>query len=297
MMRAKTRGWAAAVAIVTGALLAGCVNLGAVRSYADETKKLTSAFTPMLDGSVQSCRDRKSRIRLYTGTQPFDPVQISKDVDKLCNSIAESNGHALEIARTLSDYAEVLAKLAGEAVPNVLDSSEDRLKVALGRLRDSDGKALVPEAKLSAVFNLAKFVSHAATGYFRDREVRAALNHHEAVETLGNALALYVRSNFMGYVADERRDLDIIFKAIGAREKSEYLAARYIQRELWVVRSQLDAKEKSAKQFEAATARMIAAHKDLLENADRLDDPARYKEIFAFARDVRALQEQLRDAF
>jgi hypothetical protein len=42
---------------------------------------------------------------------------------------------------------------------------------------------------------------------------------------------------------------------------------------------------------------MIAAHKDLLDNADRIDDPARYKAVFAFARDVRALQEQLRDAF
>ena len=293
----QSRAWTVAVAIVMGALLGGCVNLGAVRSYADETKKLTAAFTPMLDGSVQACKDRKSRIRLYTGVQPFDPAETSKDVEALCGSIAESNGYALEIAKTLTDYADVLARLAGDNVSNALDSSEDRLRTAVGRLRDNDGKPLVPAAKSAAVFDLAKFVSRATTGYFRDRELKAALNHHEAVETLGNALTLYVRSNFMGYVEDERRDLGIISKAIGAREKSEYLAARYIQRELWVIRAQLDAKERSARQFEAATAKMIAAHRDLLENADRIDDPARYKAIFSFARDVRALQEQLRDAF
>ena len=287
----------AALAFLSCAFLSGCINLGAVRSYADETKNLTAAFTPMLDGSVQSCKDRKSRIKLYTSVRAYDPKEVSRDVDALCDSIADKNKHAAVIAKTLTDYASVLAQLAGDSVPTTLDSSEDKLKTALGNVKDNGGKPLVADAKLSAVFALAKFISEQVTNYFRAKEIKVALNHHEAVEALGKALATYVKSNFMGYVGDEQRDLLAIKESVANREKTEYLAARYIQRELWVVQGQLDAKAKSAAQFEVAVTKMIASHKDLIDNVDKIGDKERFKAIFAFAKEVRSLNDQLKKAF
>jgi hypothetical protein len=279
------------------ALLTGCVNLQAVRSYADDTKKLTAAFAPMMDDSVHSCKERKSRVYLYTRVEPYDAAQVSDAVNKLCDPIADSNGYAAELANTLTDYADVLARLAGDTVPTSLNSNEARLKDAIGKLKDNQGKPLVTQTELSAVFSLAKFVSEQATQWFRAREVKAALNHHEAVEALGNALATYAQSNYKGYLDDERRDLRIIAATLNQREKSEYLAARFLQQELWSQDQQLDAKQKAVAQFKISVDKMIQAHKDLRDNADSLDDRARLKAVAGFAKEVRGLEVQLRNAF
>ena len=101
-------------------LLTGCATpLTAVRDFANDTRRLSTSFTPMLDHAVQQCEQAFLDRRVYTTDAPlsrFDPAATLAAARSTCQPIAQENAAALALADTLTEYAAQLAALAADGV-------------------------------------------------------------------------------------------------------------------------------------------------------------------------------------
>jgi DNA repair exonuclease SbcCD ATPase subunit len=286
----------ALLAFITGAsLLTGCAaNLKSVRDFADETKKISVAFDPLLAATVEQCKRKVETKLLYAGgpVRSFKPEEMTRTADDTCRSIAEANATAKKIDVVLFDYADKLSALAGDGVASSVDDDYDALSKKLADFKE------IPKEKLTAVSALVKFLTKTAIAQAQKQAVAEALDHEEAVGVLGDALVLYTRRVYGGYLVDRKREIGTYSESIrDAIIAAPPLLAKLQLIELHKESLAITEQEKVIPSLEKSVAQMKASLKDLRKNLDRLSDKERRQEVEKLAKEVKALYQQLDKAF
>lgn len=277
-------------------LLGGCTTpLKAVRGFADETKKISVAFDPLLTGTVTQCQEREKYKRLYTGTaavRDFDPTAIAAQAAATCKPIADANETARGISGALAAYADKLSALAADGVASSVDDDYDALAKKIGEFKD------FPADRAPAAAALLKFITHAVIAREQQREVADALGHEEAVGLLADALVLYSERVYGGYIADRTRDNEMFKDFIRSGDVAmPPMLARLQLIQLTNDQAQLAQQRQVIAALRGAVAQMKLTLKDLRANLGHLTAAERLKEVDKLARQVRALYQQLNKAF
>ena len=144
-------------------LLGGCAtNLSPVRSFAEQTQKMSVHFEPMLAGSVHSCMDKAMRKRLILAER-FDAQASEQAARADCAAIAQASVSIASLNDLLLRYARTLAALADDKLP-VYKEELGGLGDALGGLAQPGGGApLLDAGKLAKVVKLSEHLSRLAT--------------------------------------------------------------------------------------------------------------------------------------
>jgi len=283
------------LAAVTSVLTGCATDLKAVRAFADETKKISVAFDPLLAGAVVQCQEREKFKRLYTGTatvRQFDPVDISKQAAETCKPIADENATAKRVSAALASYADKLSAVAGDGVASSVDDDYDALAGKLGEFKD------FPKDKVSALSGLFKFLTRAVIARQQRREIEDALNHEEAIGLLADALVLYSERVYGGYIKDRTRDNEDYKEFIRNGDIAMPVILAKLQLiQLTAEQQKLADQRKVIPLLRDSVAQMKLTLKDLRMNLNNLSDSERLKEVAKLAKEVRALYQQLDKAF
>ncbi len=286
----------AIVFMAIASLSAGCAtDLKAVRGFAEETKRISVAFDPFLDGAVTQCHEQVKFKALYTSETPvkdFDPLAIAKSAEATCKPIAEKNEVAREISSVLASYASQLSAIAGDGVGSSIDDSYEKLSAKIGEF---DG---VPTEKVTAVTALIKFVTRSVIAHQQRQEIEAALNHEEVVGLLADALVMYSDRVFGGFVSDRTRTITSTKALITSRAiDMPPMLAKLQLVQLASEEAQLEKQRSSVVSLRTSVAQMKGTMKDLRSNLNNLSAPERLNEVRKLAKEVRILYQQLAQAF
>lgn len=276
-------------------LMTGCsANLKSVRSFADETKKISVAFDPLLAATVEQCKKKIETKMLYAGLRlsDFKPDEIAKTAEDTCKAIAQENATARDIGVALSDYASKLSAIAGDGVASSVDDDYDALSKKIGEFKD------VPKEKVTAVTALFKFMTKSLIGQNQKQAIAEALDHEEAVGVLGDALVLYTERVYGAYLIERDRDLKEYSDSLrSANIPAPQLLAKLQLVELHRESIALHEQRKLIPALRTSVAQMKTSLRDLRDNLDKLSDKEQRQEVTKLAKDVRALYQQLNKAF
>ena len=273
-------------------LLGGCAsNLAPVRTFAEQTYKLSASFDPMLAGTVNSCTDNALRKRLIM-SERYDAQASEQAARSDCAPIAQVSASMAQLNEVLLRYAQTLAAVADSKVPLYKDEFKG-LGNSLGSLQLQGAAApLLDAGRLSKVMKLSEHLSRLATQRLQKSALRALLDEQEAVNIVSNALKEYAQRNYRAGLQDELRDLDLLRSAVDGAAQREPLAANYIRTRLYLEGRQLQEREKIASAYVAAVDALQASVAALRANLERLQAPELEQQLAQFARHVEALQRQ-----
>lgn len=274
------------------ALLGGCAsNLAPVRTFAEQTYKLSASFDPMLAGTVNSCTDNALRKRLIM-SERYDAQASEQAARSDCAPIARASASMATLNAVLLRYAQTLAAVADSKVPLYKDEFQG-LGDSLGSLQLQGAAApLLDAGKLSKVMQLSEHLSRLATQRLQKSALRELLDEQDAVNIVGNALKDYAQRNYRAGLQDELRDLDLLRGAVDGAAQREPLAANYIRTRLHLEGRQLQEREKIVSAYVAAVDALQASVAALRANLERLQAPELAQQLAQFARHVEALQKQ-----
>jgi len=288
------------IALVSLACLSGCANqsavrpFAAVRTFADETKQLSITFEPMLAGSSTSCADKYIRKKLITSSD-FDPARVEKEAAEMCAPIAENNQAIARLNQLLEQYADTLAALADDKLPSY-QAELGGLSASLGKLKKpGTQEALVGSDKLSAVTSLAEFLSRVATQHLQKDSMRELLNHEAAIQTITNALRDYATLNYRGWLRDERRENEVLYKALD--RSKETLAANYLKTILLREDRLIAQRDQAIDAFVASLEQLQKANAEIRQKFDQQDDKALIAQLVNYAKEVSRLRRQMQGVF
>lgn len=273
-------------------LLAGCASkLAPVRTFAEQTQKMSQHFDPMLAGGVHSCMDKAMRKRLILAER-FDALASEQAGRADCAAIAQASASIASLNDVLLRYAQTMAALADDKLP-VYQEEIGGLGDALGGLaQPGAGAPLLDANKLSKVVKLSEHLSRLATQRVQKSALRELLGEQEAVDIVSNALKEYAQRSYRAGLQDELRDLDLLRGAVDKAAPREPLAANYIRTRLHLEGRQLQEREKIVAAYVAAVDALQASVAALRANLDRLQAPELEQQLAQFSGHVAALQKQ-----
>lgn len=277
-------------------IISACGNLAPVRTFADETKKLSAAFDPMLTGSSASCVEKYKRKKLITADK-FDPEVAEKKAKELCGPMDDDNKTIADLNGLLEQYADTLAALADEKLPSY-KTELNGLKDSLGKIKKpGTGEALINADKLGAITALTEFLSRIATQHMQKAAIRDLLAHEAAINTITTALKDYANLNYKAWLRDEQREIVVLRKALDERAAKEMLASNYLKTILLSEERQIAAREKTVDAFIKSVTELQKSNAEIRKKFDRLDDKELLDQLKQFGKEVAALRNQLKDAF
>jgi hypothetical protein len=282
--------------LLCAAFLAGCANLPAVRTYADETKKLSAAFEPMLAGSTSSCVEKFKRKKMIT-SRNFDAIAAEQAARSLCGSIDEDNKIIADLNSLLEQYADTLAALANEKLPSY-KKELDGLKDSLSKVkRPGTQDSLINDEKLTAIASLADVLSRIVTQHMQKVAIRELLNHEKAIVSITDALKEYSTLNYRGWLKNEKDEIAVLRKSLNDTAKTEPLFSNYLETLLLTEEKQIDVRDKLVDAFVKSVDKLQKSHSELLKNFDTLDNKELLAQLIDFENEVSKLRKQVRDAF
>jgi hypothetical protein len=277
-------------------IISACGNLAPVRTFADETKKLSAAFDPMLTGSSASCVEKYKRKKLITADK-FDPELAEKKAKELCGPMDDDNKTIADLNGLLEQYADTLAALADEKLPSY-KTELNGLKDSLGKIKKpGTGEALINADKLGAITALTEFLSRIATQHMQKAAIRDLLAHEAAINTITTALKDYANLNYKAWLRDEKNEILVLRKALDERAAKEMLASNYLKTILLSEERQIAAREKTVDAFIKSVTELQKSNAEIRKKFDRLDDKELLDQLKQFGKEVAALRNQLKDAF
>ncbi|KAB8061509.1 hypothetical protein [Janthinobacterium violaceinigrum] len=282
----------AAASLLAGLLLGGCAtDLAPVRSFAEQTQKMSQHFEPMLAGSVHSCMERAMRKRLILAER-FDAQASEQAARDDCAAIAQASVSVAGLNDVLLRYAQTMAALADDKLP-VYKEELGGLGDALGGLALPGADApLLDAGKLDKVMKLSAHLSRLATQRRQQSALRELLDEQEAIDIVSNTLKEYAQRSYRSGVQDELRDLELLRGAVDKAAPREPLAANYVRTRLHLEGRQLQEREKIAAAYVGAVDTLQASVAALRANLGHLQEAELERQLAQFARDVATLQRQ-----
>ena len=273
-------------------LLAGCAtNLAPVRTFAEQTHKLSSSFDPMLAGTFNSCTDNALRKRLILAER-FDAQASEQAARADCAPIARASVAIGKLNEVLLRYAQTLAAVADDKLPVHKEEFTALGDALAGLAQPGGGAPLLDADKLSKVVKLSEHLSRLATQRLQKSALRELLDEQEAVTIVSNALKEYAQRNYRAGLLDELRDLALLRGAIDGAAPREPLAANYIRTRLHLESRQLQEREKIVAAYVSAVDGLQASVAVLRANLDSLQAPELEQQLAQFSSHVGALQKQ-----
>jgi hypothetical protein len=284
------------VTLFNVSMLVGCGSLAPVRTFADETKKLSTAFDPMLSGSASSCINKYTRKKLITSSN-FNPDSAKNDAKELCGSIDEDNKVISNINSLLKQYADTLSALADDGLPSYKTQLGD-LQNSIGRIKKANTQdALIDSKKMDAIVSLVEFLSRIATQHMQKNAIRDLISHEDAINAIADALSDYATYNYKAWLKDEKREINILETALDGYAKNEPLAANYLKTILFAEEQQIEGREKTVDAFVKAVSALKRSNSELRSKFDRMSDKDLANQIAGFAKEVTDLRKQIIDSF
>lgn len=277
-------------------LLSGCANLKAVRGFAEETRRISEAFDPMLGQTVEQCRLAFLHRRVYTTDAPlsgFDAEAAWQRATQSCQPIEERNATAQAMSRALADYASQLMALADDGAgggTEVIGEDHEALAGKLDQFQDA------PRDQLGAIGNLLRFVSRGASARSKQEAIAEALGHEEAVGALADALVVYAERVHGAYLRQRLADQDVLADALRS-ETASPISSRLWLMDLHAQTRLLAERQQSIARLRTAVAQMKVALHDLRTHLTTLSAQERWIEVRKLGREVRGLHRQLGQAF
>lgn len=279
-------------------LLSGCANLKAVRGFAEETRRISEAFDPMLGQAVEQCRLAFLHRRVYTTDAPlsgFDAEAAWQRATQSCRPIEDSNGTAQAMSRALADYASQLMALAddgsgGSGGTEAIGENHEALAGKLEQFQDA------PRDQLGAIGNLLRFVSRGASARSKQEAIAEALGHEEAVGALADALVVHAERVHGAYLRQRLADQDVLADALRS-ETASPTSSRLWLMDLHAQTRLLKERQQSVARLRAAVAQMKVALHDLRTHLTTLSAQERWVEVRKLGREVRGLHRQRGQAF
>ena len=273
-------------------LVAGCAtNLAPVRTFAEQTHRLSSSFDPMLAGTFNSCTDNALRKRLILAER-FDAQASEQAARADCAPIARASVAIGKLNEVLLRYAQTLAAVADDKLPVHKEEFTALGDALAGLAQPGGGAPLLDADKLSKVVKLSEHLSRLATQRLQKSALRELLDEQEAVTIVSNALKDYAQRNYRAGLQDELRDLALLRGAIDGAAPREPLAANYIRTRLHLEGRQLQEREKIVAAYVSAVDGLQASVAVLRANLDSLQAPELEQQLAQFSSHVGALQKQ-----
>ena len=273
-------------------LLAGCAtNLAPVRTFAEQTHKLSSSFDPMLAGTFNSCTDNALRKRLILAER-FDAQASEQAARADCAPIARASVAIGKLNEVLLRYAQTLAAVADDKLPVHKEEFTALGDALAGLAQPGGGAPLLDADKLSKVVKLSEHLSRLATQRLQKAALRELLAQQEAVNIISEALKAYAQRSYRAGLQDELRDLALLRGAVAGSAQREPLAANYVRTRLYLEGRQLQEREKIVAAYVQAVDALQASVAALRDNLDRLQAPELERQLAQFARHADTLQRQ-----
>lgn len=280
-------------------LVTGCANLAPVKTFADQTKAVAGSFTVMPEKAHASCRANAELRDILSPPQagkPFKLDEVQAASQKQCKNTAVQQAGILALATLLEQYADTLAALADQKLPDY-KAQLSGLKSAVDGLKDGSGQPIIPSQKTGAVIALGEFLARLATRAAAQGEIRNLLDQGEGFDAAADALAWYASAIYKPAVRNHYDVLSVALTGLQKADEREPLGARSMQLQFTAEMARLKTLEAAADSFVASVKQMKAARPVVRSKMDSPDDIELWKQIFAFQEEVRGLRKQLNDAF
>lgn len=276
-------------------VLSGCVNLGSVREFAGESKKLGASFQVMPLLVMDTCRtDQRLAQQVLHADTPFRLTEVNARADVACAGLSNDEANFLPFARLLEQYGDALAALADEKLPNYTVQL-DALQASVATVKDDAGQPLLSAERAQAVVSLGKFLGRIVTERVASNEIRNLLDQRQGVQAATGALSWYANRTYRQQLSTYAVHLDATAAGkLPQFEKTEPLAARAMMIGLDKERTRTAELVKAADTFVSAAAKLDGGRADVLAHLDRPSDRARLEQLAALASEVQALRKQLR---
>lgn len=259
--------------------LAGCANLEEVRDYAGEAAKL-SAYTEL------TTRFRDT----YEREQPY----LSGEAERLAQENDKNRKAAyadlLKIHQRVSLYMQTLARLAGE---DTFDLTPEIGALASGIKAYPD--AGIEAKHVDAVANIAKVITKWLTSSYQVHAVRSMINEGDAdLQAMLEGMAALVR--YYKKTNDNERKTVLGFFEMEipyADAPKDRLLATLARAHVQVKTAEYQNVQLKYADAEQGIKSVAEGHKRLHENIDRLSHAEVKGMIGKFAKDIKAMRENL----
>lgn len=276
--------------------LSGCANLSPVRSFAEETKKFSEAFKPILAGSTSSCTEKYLWKKMIT-SPGFDPVAEEAKAKSLCGPIERESQVITDLNDLLQQYADTLIALADDKLVSY-KTALDGLASSLENVKKpGTQEALVEPGQLGAINSLTEFLSRTATRHHQKKAIRDLLDHGEAVNSVVQAMSDYATLNYAAWLTDRTRENAILYTALEGQMDKEPLAVNYIKHHLAAEGKKINAQTQTVKVFATAATELQKTNARLNASFDRTTDKEFLAQLIHFSQEVANLRRQVSDAF
>lgn len=279
-------------------LCTGCADFAAVRTYADETKKLSAAFGTMPKTTVDVCEARFTlEEQTRDATAPFKVDDVRAGAAAQCAPLARQSDSVLKLVALLDTYADTLAALADDKLPNYTDDL-DGVATAVADLKRESGEPVVPPDQARAVITLAQLVTRLATERAARGEIRQLLEQGEGVNATTHTLQWYAREITRPQLDTWLERSALLAKhRLPAFEKTEPIGVRVFAVALHGEQARVTRLVTANDDLIAAADKHAQATLTVREKFDKPDDKALREQLFDLAKGVNRARRHLQAAF
>lgn len=253
--------------------LAGCANLGAIRSYAEQSADI-AGYTKLVNNYIGA----KERIASYQPNPQPNPASL----------LARKEQKEALVARhkIIKTYMDALGQLAADDAVVY-----DKELTALGSSLQNNKFMEKPE--VSAFVAISKLLAKAATDYWRQGKFREIIKEGNApVQTLVASMKKIVEQGYAGELENESSAIGKFYKKIELESKDP-AGKRALLEWQKVHLSTVKTSKEEAAIYVKALGKIGAGHQELYDNLDRLDAKDVLEQMKAYASYLRDAKNAL----
>ena len=257
---------------------AGCANLAPVRQLAETANQSLTPFPDLVDDFSASCQRRGE----------YQPPSIQPD----CSPFETAEASVLAVGEVLRSYTEALGRLAGDDVVT-FTRDIDALETEVKRLPKID------KGTVSAVSNVAGFLSTAATEGYRRKAVKTAIiQANGAVQTMITGLREIIGTYYVELLTLERESAKKYYRKLIKRyEDSEPLAVMLLKDKYDADLAAIDRRAAAAESLDALLRKTAAAHQVLFDSIEDLKSKKLVDRVKIYVKEAGPLIRDLKGSF
>ncbi len=257
---------------------AGCANLAPVRQLAETAGQSLTPFPALVDDFSASCQRRGS----------YQPPSLKPD----CTSFETAEASVLAVGEVLRSYTEALGRLAGDDLVT-FTRDVDALENEVRRFPKID------TGTVSAVSNVAGFLSAAATEGYRRKAVKTAIiQTNGAVQAMIIGLREIMGTDYGELLALEREAAWKYYeKLIRRYEDTEPLAVMLLQDKYDADLAAIDRRAAAAESLDALLRKTAAAHQALFDSIEDLESKKLVDRVKIYVKEAGPLIRDLKGSF
>jgi hypothetical protein len=266
-----------ATLLLVAVFLVGCVDLSAIRRFADQAAE-TASYSELTHFYIGHY-DRISRYR-----DAENSTTLAQDAEKR----QKQEQPLLGLQRGLVEYLNALAELASDRAITY----DQSLKGLTDELKDSK---LLSDSRADAFQSISTLLAKAATDGYRRKKLKEFITRGNApIQKVIDGLTNIVGKDFVRDISSERKEIEGYYKEIIKRSPENDPSRELVRDKMLTVTDQLRAQEQACAAYVAAMAKIAQAHQELYDRRDRLANQETLTLLYSYGQEVVALRQKLR---